>query len=267
VNGNEGLNFRIGKTIAGNGIIKEKEIGKLDFTAIDSRGSVDITVSSSSNAPVIISGDENLIDIVEVSVINGTLTVRNKEGVSYSTKHGLKVIVPNNGKIEKIAVSGSSDLITESALTGEKLYVTCKGSSDFKGDINTRKCELNMSGSSDYKGNLKVEDAKLVFSGSSDFIGSLDAKYADISCSGSSDCKITGFAEECKISMSGSSDFKGYDFTALKADCHTSGSSDIQITCNEEISVKAKGSSDVYYRGKAEVVSKSLSGSSDLYNK
>jgi hypothetical protein len=266
-NSNTASGFNIGQTIKGNGILKEKEIGKLDFTAIDAHGSIDVILSSSSDAPVTVSGDENLIDYVEVSVISGTLTVRNREGFSYSTKLGLKVIAPNNGKIEKIAVSGSSDLIAESALTGEKIYVTCKGSSDFKGDISTRKCELNMSGSSDYKGNLKVEDAKLVFSGSSDFIGALEAKYADISGSGSSDFKITGFAETCRIAMSGSSDFKGYDFTALKVDCFASGSSDIKITCSEEISVKAKGSSDVYYRGKAQVVSKSLSGSSDLYNK
>ncbi|MDR3266984.1 MAG: DUF2807 domain-containing protein [Tannerella sp.] len=237
-----------GKTIVGNGIIKEKEIGKLDFTGIDSRGSIDVIISSSSNVPVKVSGDENLIDYVNVSVVKGILTLRNKEGVSYSTKHGLKVTVPNNGKIKNILISGSSDLLAESTLTGEEFFVTCKGSSDFKGDINTQKCELNMSGSSD-------------------FIGNIEAKHVDINCSGSSDCKITGFAGDCKISMTGSSDFKGYGFTALKADCRASGSSDIQITCNEEISVNASGSSDVYYRGNAKVINKSLSGSSDLYNR
>jgi hypothetical protein len=265
--GNGSSSFGIGKTIVGNGVIKEKEIGKLDYTGIESKGSIDVIISRSSDLPVKISGDENLIDYVEVSVINGVLTVQTKDIVNYSTKHGLKVIVPNNGKIKKISVSGSSDLIAESVLTGEELHVTCRGSSDFKGDINVKKCELNMSGSSDFKGNLKVESTSLKFNGSSDFTGSIEAKYVDINCAGSSDCKITGSADDCKISMSGSSDFKGYDFTALKADCHASGSSDIKITCNGEISVRANGSSDIYYRGNAKVISKLLSGSSDLYNK
>jgi hypothetical protein len=67
--------------------------------------------------------------------------------------------------------------------------------------------------------------------------------------------------------MSGSSDFKGYDFIAKKCKSSASGSSDIRITCTEELSVNASGSSDVYYRGNAKVTSKHLSGSSDLYNK
>jgi hypothetical protein len=254
------------KTIVGNGILREMEIGKPDFTGIDSQGSIDIIVGE-PGTPVKISGDENLIDYIEANVVNGILTVRHKEGVNCSTKHGLKVIAPNNGKIRNISLSGSSNLMSESALTGEELTVACRGSSDFSGDINTLKCELTFNGSSDFKGNLKAENARLTFSGSSDFNGSLEAGQAEIYCSGSSDCKITGFADACKISMLGSSDFKGYGFTALKADCRASGSSDIQITCREEISVNASGSSDIYYRGNARVVSKSLSGSSELYNK
>jgi hypothetical protein len=242
------LSFKTGKAIVGNGVIKEKEIGKLDFTNIDSRGSVDITISSSHDTPIKVLGDENLIDYVEVRVINGTLTVRIKEGLNYMTKHGLKVIAPNNGKIKNISLSGASDLIAECALTGGEIAITCRGSSDFNGDLSAAKCKLNMSGSSD-------------------FIGSIKATSVSINCSGSSDCKITGYADDCKISMSGSSDFKGYGFTAMRADCNASGSSDIRITCNEEIKVNAGGSSDVYYRGNAKVTGRRLSGSSDLYNK
>jgi hypothetical protein len=257
-------------TGVGNGAVREKEIGKLDFTGIDSQGGTDIVISDSGNgrgASVKVSGDGNLIDYVDVSVIDGILTVRNKEGINWSTRHGLKVIVPNNGKIQTILLSGSSDLTCESVLTGGELAVACRGNCDFSGGIDVRKCELTFSGSSDFKGSLKAESAGLTFRGSSDFSGSVEAGRVEIDCSGSSDCKITGFAEECRISVQGSSDFKGYGFTALKADCYASGSSEIQIACREEISANASGASDICYRGDARVISKSLSGSSNLYNK
>ena len=262
--GNGAVSFGMGKTIVGNGIFKEKEIGKLDFAEIESRGSIDVFISASSDMPVKVSGDENLIDYVEVKVENGVLKVQSKDGFNWTTKNPLKVIVPNNGKIRRIAASGSSDVTVESGLTANDFALNCKGSSDFKGDITAVNCDLNMSGSSDFKGNLKAEKLKLTFSGSSDYKGNIEATEVNIDCSGSSDCLASGFAEVAKISMSGSSDFKGYDFTAKRADCLASGSSDIQITCTDELSVRAGGSSDVYYKGDAKVVSVSTSGSSEL---
>jgi hypothetical protein len=235
-------------TIVGNGIIKEKEIRRFDFDAIDTRNAIDVVISKLEDIPVKVTGDENLIDYVEVTVVNGVLKVRQKEGINYSSKTGLKVIIPNNGKIKSIMASGSADIIAESVLTGENLSVTCSGSSDFKG-------------------NIKVQDATLKFNGSSDFKGSLEANNAEINCSGSSDCHISGFAENCKISMSGSSDFKGVDFKTNKAVCNSAGSSDIHITCNEELEAKASGSSDIYYYGNAKLVNKSTSGASKIHKK
>lgn len=236
------------KTLKGNGVFVEKERGKMEFNAIDARGSVDVIIADVTDAPIKVSGDENLIDSIETYVKNGVLNIQFKSGFGYSSKTGLKVIVPNNGRINKITASGSSDVTAEGNIVSDNMYLSCRGSSDFKGNIRAEVCELNFSGSSDFKGNIEAATCK-------------------IRCTGSSDCIISGKADICDISMSGSSDFKGYDFIVQKLDCTTSGSSDVQITCNEELSVKASGSSDVHYKGSAKIISKHLSGSSDLINK
>ncbi len=236
------------KNLKGNGIFKEKERGKMEFNAIDARGSIDVIIADVADAPIKVSGDENLIDSIDTYVKNGVLTVHFKSGYGYSSKSGLKVTVPNNGRINKITASGSSDVIVEGSIISDNMSIFCKGSSDFKGNIKAEKCELN-------------------FNGSSDFKGSVEAVTCNVKCSGSSDCIISGKADICDISMSGSSDFKGFDFVVEKLNCNTSGSSDIQITCNKELSVKASGSSDVHYKGTATVTSKNLSGSSDLIHK
>jgi archaellum component FlaF (FlaF/FlaG flagellin family) len=237
-----------GKNLKGNGVFKEKERGKMDFNAINTRGSIDVIIADVADAPIKVSGDENLIDSIETYVKDGVLNVHFKSGYGYSSKSGLKVTVPNNGRINKIMASGSSDVITEGCIVSDNMSISCKGSSDFKGNIKAEKCELN-------------------FNGSSDFKGSVEAVTCNVKCSGSSDCIINGKADICDISMAGSSDFKGYDFIVAKLNCNTSGSSDIQVTCNEELSVKASGSSDVHYKGTATVTNKHLSGSSDLVHK
>ena len=257
-----------GKKIKGNGIRKEQDRGKMEFTAIDTRGSIDVIISNTTDAPIKVSGDENLIEYVEAYVKDGVLNIHfNKEYNSFSTRIGLKVTVPNNGRINNIKASGSSDVTTEGTVVADNMSITCKGSSDFKGNIKAGKCEINCSGSSDFKGNVEAESCEIDCAGSSDFKGSIKATTCSIRCAGSSDCNISGNADVCEIKMSGSSDFNGYDFIVNKLTCSASGSSNIKVTCNEELSASARGSSDVYYRGSAKVISKDTSGSSDIINR
>lgn len=257
-------NFGFGKHLTGNGIIKEQSRGNMDFSAINISGAVDVFISHATDASVMVSGDENLIDSIETRVDDGVLYIRFKKGFGYSSKKGLKVTVPNNGHISSIAASGSSDVLVEKTLTANDLEISCMGSSDFKGAVKAQTCKLTFLGSSDFKGDIQAQECKLSFQGSSDFKGSLEALTCEISCAGSSDCIITGKANTCKAHLSGSCDFKGYDFVVDTLECTSAGSSDVQITCNKELRIRASGSSDVNYKGSAIVADKDLSGSSDL---
>jgi hypothetical protein len=246
------ININIGngfsRLLAGNGVMTEKIRGVTDFDAIDVRGSIDVIISDRNDASITVSGDENLIDSIKTQVDKGTLNIYFKNGIGYTSKVGLRVTVPNNGHIKNIKASGSSDVTIEGCIMADDIYVSGKGSSDIKGNIKAGNCELNFSGSSDYKGMIEAANCK-------------------ITCSGSSDCVISGNADICDISMSGSSDFKGYDFVVKKFTCSAFGSSDVQVTCTEELYAKASGSSDIYYKGSAKVMSVQTSGSSDLHHK
>jgi hypothetical protein len=234
------------KKIVGNGVLKEQERNKMDFNALDTRGSISVYISESSDMPVTVSGDENLIDYIETCVKDEVLHVHFKNGYGYSSKKNLKVTIPNNGKLKNIHASASSNVYIKGRLVSDNMSITIRGSADLKGDI-------------------KADNIKMDCSGSSDFKGHIEAKTLVVNCSGSSDCIISGSADVCNLSMSGSSDFKGYDFIAKKCDGSASGSSDIWITCTEELSVRTSGSSDVYYRGHAKVTSARLFGSSNLH--
>ena len=257
------------KNIKGNGIRKELDRGKMEFTAIETRGSIDVIISNSTDAPIKVSGDENLLEYVETYVKDGVLNIHfnNKAFNSFSSRIGLKVTVPNSGRINRIKASGSSDVSTEGTVVADNMSIMCSGSSDFNGNIKAVKCELFFSGSSDFKGNIIAEKCEIDCAGSSDFKGSIEAKTCLLKFRGSSDCNISGKADVCEMSLAGSSDFKGYDFVVNKLTCSASGSSDVKVTCNEELSVKASGSSDISYRGSAKIIDKQTSGSSDIRNR
>ena len=255
--------------IKGNGVSKELDRGKMEFTAIDVRGSVDVIISNNADATIKVTGDENLVEYVETYVKDGVLNVHlnNKEIKSFSSRIGLKVTVPNNGQINNIKASGSSDVKVEGTVIADNMNISCKGSSDFIGNVKAGKCKIDCGGSSDFKGSVEAENCEIYCTGSSDFKGSVETTTISIRCTGSSDCNISGKADVCEISMTGSSDFNGYDFTTNRLTCSTSGSSNIKVTCNEEFEARASGSSDIYYRGTPKVKSLHSSGSSDIKNK
>ena len=232
-------------TIKGNGIYKEQNYGKMEFNAIDVRGSFEVIIADVQDAPVKVSGDENLIDTLQVYLENGVLNVHFKKNTNYSTKLGLKVTIPNNGLLKEINTSGSSTINAESTLVSDYLKVSGRGSSTFNGSIKAEKCTFD-------------------FSGSSNFNGSVEAEILEIDCSGSTEFNINGKADACKISTAGSCEFKGLDLIVNKLNCDTKGSSDVKITCNEEIRLRTAGSSNFSYKGEAEIVEKHSAGSSNI---
>lgn len=128
---------------------------------------------------------------------------------------------------------------------------------------------LSASGASDVyvNGFIKSDDLEIHLSGSSDFKGAVKVNSLVLEQSGSSDSRITGSAEKVKIELSGSSDVKGYELISDFVNIHSSGSSDVQITVNKEMSVHSSGASDVYYMGSGVIREMKTSGSSSITRK
>ncbi len=252
------------KKLVGNGVITEQVREKMDFNAIRVGSAIKVFISDVTDIPVKVSGDENLLDYVEITVINGVLNIWFDKKFRYTSRKGIRVTLPNNGRIKKISASGASDVKVESILFGEHIDIENSGSSDFEGDIKAKTCKINSSGSSDVEADIKAEMCKISMSGSSDFEGNIEAGNCNISCSGSADCELGGSADVCTISVSGSSDFEGYAFLVNKLKVDASGASSVEIYCREAIEVKASGASDVYYKGSARLIKKHLSGASTL---
>ncbi|GJQ32028.1 MAG: hypothetical protein HBSAPP04_08670 [Ignavibacteriaceae bacterium] len=78
---------------------------------------------------------------------------------------------------------------------------------------------------------------------------------------------MSGNAEKVKVDASGASDFKAYEFTADFCAVQATGASSIHITVNKEISIKASGASDVFYKGEAIIRDLKISGASNVSKK
>ena len=129
--------------------------------------------------------------------------------------------------------------------------------------------KIHASGASDVRvtGTIKSNELDIDMSGASDFEGTIEVNSFTVDLSGASDMTVKGKATTFKVEVSGASEFKGYDLQTDNCSARASGASDIRITVNKELSVRASGASGVHYRGDGVVTDLKTNGASSVNKK
>lgn len=200
------------------------------FTAIKISDGIDLILSQSDNIAVAVSAaDEKIKAGIKTIIENGTLKIY-YEGEKLFRKRNRKLRAYVSFKeLTKINALGACDIVVVGTLTGDALL-------------------LKLSGACDFKGAVKLTTLK-------------------VDISGASDVWISGSAQTVDIENSGASDFRGYGLVSDYCTANSSGASDVNITVNKEISVKATGASDFLYKGDALIKEKQNSGASSVERK
>lgn len=106
-----------------------------------------------------------------------------------------------------------------------------------------------------------------------DLSGGCDIKLKcttnELKCSltGGSDATLSGSAANAVLEATGGSDFKASGLTIKKCKIEVTGGSDADLYVTGELAVVASGSSDVTYSGNPKIISRSVTGASDLNKK
>lgn len=111
---------------------------------------------------------------------------------------------------------------------------------------------------------LVGDDLDIHLGGASVLRGTLYAGEIDAELHGASVMQVFGTASDFHIDASGASHMEGFGFVTDDLKAHLDGASNIQLTVEDELKVKASGASSVLYRGNGVVTSQELSGASSI---
>lgn len=201
-----------------------------EFDVIKVSGGIDLYLSQSDNVAIAVSAsNENFKEGIKTEIENGTLKIFYKGEISWSKKNRKLRVYVSFKDVKKLEASGASDIIVA-------------------GNLNVSTLSIRMSGASGFAGKVKTDVLKL-------------------DLSGASEAKISGTAGTLVVEGSGASDVKGYDLVTDICKVNVSGASDVYITVNTELSVKASGASDISYKGNALIKDMHSSGASSIAKK
>ncbi len=210
--------------IQGNGNLKKETRNVSGYTAIASAGSWDVMVAYGSSNSIEVEADENLLTYLETVVKDGTLKIKTKDRINISSHRKITVYVTLT-RLTGVSLAGSGDII---------------GDGNFENSGTTK---IKLAGSGNVKLNFEKMDA------------------IDISIAGSGNVKLNGTANSIKTSIAGSGDVNCEGVIADNLSASIAGSGTVRATANKSVTASISGSGDVYFKGTATDIRKSVSGS------
>lgn len=200
-----------------------KELNNVsNFSSISVLGSPDVEYrqSNGSKTTVSIYGSDNLVDLLEVSTVNGVLQVNIKKGVKIlSGERRLKVIA-SSPSLNQVDIKGSADVYLKGTIKGNDLNLNIAGSGDIEAE------------------NLQYANIFALVKGS----GDIDLKNV----------KATTVMSE----VNGSGDISAEKLAATNVVATVAGSGDIVCYASGQLDARVSGSGDIEYKGSPSVVNK-----------
>jgi hypothetical protein len=197
------------------------------FSAIKVSGGIDVYLSQSDDYALAVSAsDEKYRNEIKTEVRHGVLNISyDASAFRFNSDRKLRAYVSFK-TLESLEASGACDFIINGTYEGSSVKIKLSGACDVKGKINFDNLQLDLSGASTVK--------------------------------------ASGHVQNLKIDASGASDIKNYDLVAENCVGEISGASDVKLTVNKSITVKASGASSFYYKGNPEKKDVNSSGASNI---
>ncbi len=155
--------------------------------------------------------------------------------------------------IEKISLSGMSELIPEGEFRADEADIDISGASKISKPLNLRadKLSCDVSGASECNLKADVNTADIEVSGASKCIFTGEAENIEIDCSGASSAKLEGKTRSIDIDCSGASKVDAEKMISSNAVVSASGASGVRVHGDNRLELQASGASNIKYFGEA----------------
>lgn len=150
--------------IEGTGPVISKELSIDDFTSLDAIGKDDIYIQYGSVQKVVVKGHSNIIPLIKTRVIREKWDASLEDGRYGDYELTYYITLP---KIEEVKNTGTGNIVVESFIPQEKLFVSITGTGNFSAfPLTVKYFDIEISG----QGNCEISvenqiDAKIIGTG------------------------------------------------------------------------------------------------------
>jgi hypothetical protein len=216
------ISFGGANAVVGSGkvVSETREVSGFTSVLVTGSGLAEITIGDSDS--LVIEAEDNILPLIESSVLNGKLTIGLQPNTSISTMRGIRYTITVKS-LSGVETSGSTDITVTNTARADNFNAATSGS-----------------------GGIRLSDVQA---------GTLNART-----SGSGNIDAAGKVDTASITTSGSGNFNGANLQCTSANATTSGSGNVTLWVTGSLTARTSGSGNVRYYGQPSV-SRSESGS------
>jgi hypothetical protein len=181
-----------GPQIQGSGTaLVEKRPADSPFTAIEIQAPLEATITIGETAGLELTGDDNLLPLIETSIADGKLTVKVKDNTSISNKLPLRMAIVT-ANLESLAARGAATARISGPLESESLTAAAHGASTVVAErVVVSKLVASAHGASRVQISGKATDAQFEAVGASTLeAGACQVNQATVQAAGASTIKL-----------------------------------------------------------------------------
>lgn len=246
-----------GKTVKASNRYVTKDIRVSNFNKIELSGSPDVIYRQKAGKPSVeVYTSDNIVDLLDIYVKDGTLVVKFKKGVRVSYNK-LEIRVSSE-RINDIRIAGSGDITLAGHIKTDDMNISIAGSGDISGEniSSTGGFKVSIAGSGDTElNNIHCNDLSLSIAGSGDMKinNAVTSGCTNVAIAGSGTVKLSGSSQEAELKISGSGDLYASGYQAKRVSATVSGSGNIECYAIEFLKARTSGSGSVGYKGNPEI--------------
>jgi RNA polymerase sigma factor (sigma-70 family) len=239
----------------------KKEIQVADFDTLEVRLPMHIIAKQGKAFRVVITGDDNLLEIPKVEK-QGTVLKISAARKSWRAKKTLsaQITLP---ALRRVHLNSASRMTIQDFTSTKDFRATVTGASNLEVSIEAKSVKLEAGGASKVK--LKTSgDVNASISGASNVEGSIESKTVKLDASGASNVKLIGSAKQATLSATGASLLPLGDFALETAKVKLTGASNATLNVKSKLDYSLSGASRLRYQGNPTIGEARSSGASSL---
>lgn len=213
------------EVIRGSGQATTAEPPVAEFHQIDVQGVIHASITTGGEPKVVLRGDDNIVPLIQVEVVNGRLTIRPQPNTTFEEVTPLEATITTSS-VTALAASGASHIELASLKT-ERLDIEATGASNITLDgLEVGELQVVAQGASQVSLSGTATSARYDALGASKITGShlrLDTLHADLSGASSGEAQVSSLVTG---NLEGASNLKVHGAPAERS-VQTSGVSNV----------------------------------------
>ncbi|WP_299431583.1 DUF2807 domain-containing protein [uncultured Maribacter sp.] len=233
------------------------------FSKIELNDDLDITLKRGNVEGYAITADDNLIDVLKLRVVNGTLKISSFYKITRKKKLDIVVSYVDLNTI----VMRTGRIRMKDIVESEELYVNTFEDSKLELNAQSPYVEINMEGNSSGNFNIDSDSLQINLKDRIDVSIYSTSSTNSIFMTDTSSAKMDGTTDVLTVKLLGSSNLKAERLQSSTVSATLSESPSARVYASDTIELSSSGSSKTYFYGDGKMVLLDFLDTSELHKK